>query len=204
MRVIEPCCAPRHLRELRDSIGDNGKTEFQGFGDLSLSELLPALLKRYSETEMMIVAPTLPDQAADIIHRWMNRQWARMDGKGKLNVIERLTIVADLSAAHSPVASGWCQHNPLEGRLTLIDRIQSDTVILLPDIAIKGPLNLQYGRNFICTVTTIQEEVNALWKQYSKMTRRQPKKKQMRTPSVQESPSDISKQFISSGDTKIF
>ena len=167
----------KQVMQMRDALGSGRKTQFQGFGDLSLTELLPALLTRYSETEMMIAAPTLPDQAAEIISRWMKRQWARRDGNGKLDCIARLTIIADLSEEHSPMASGWLKENPFGDRLTLIDKAQDDTAILLPDIAITGPLNLQYGRNFTCAVTTIQEEVGALWKQYNKLKRRQPKKR---------------------------
>lgn len=157
--------------QMRDTLGSNGKTQFQGFGDLSLTELLPALLTRYSETEMLIAAPAIPDQAAEIIDRWMKKQWARMDGKGKLDCISRLTIIADLSPEQSPMASEWLKENPFGDRLTLVDKAQDDTALLLPDIAIIGPLNLRYGQNFTCDVTTVQEEVDALWKQYSKLTR---------------------------------
>ena len=171
MRTIEPCCAVKQVMQMRDTLGSNGKTQFQGFGDLSLTELLPALLTRYSETEMLITAPAIPDQAAEIIDRWMKKQWARMDGKGKLDCISHLTIIADLSPEQSPMASEWLKENPFGDRLTLVDKAQDDTALLLPDIAITGPLNLRYGQNFTCDVTTVQEEVDALWKQYSKLTR---------------------------------
>lgn len=171
MRIIQPCCAPRQLLELRDSIKDGGKTQFQGFGDLSLTELLPALLTRYTETEMLIAAPVLPDQAAEIIDRWMRQQWPHKNGKDKLDTISRLTIIADLSPEQSPMVSEWLRQNPFGDRLTLVDKAQDDTALLLPDIAITGPLNLRYGQNFTCDVTTVQEEVDALWKQYSKLTR---------------------------------
>ena len=124
---------------LRDAIGQNGSAQFRGCGDLSLTELLPALLTRYSETEMMIVAPSLPDQAADIVGRWMRQQWAMRTGTGKLNVISRLTIVADLSEGKSPTASGWLSENPFGDRLSLVDRAQDDTALLLPDIAVLPP-----------------------------------------------------------------
>ena len=171
MRIIEPCCAPKQLCMLRDAIGQNGTTQFQGFGDMSLTELLPALLTRYSETEMMIVAPAVPDQAAEIIGMWIKKQWARMDGKGKLDVISHLTIMADLSEEKSPVASQWLKENPWGDRLTLVDKTQDDTALLLPDIAITGPLNLRYGQNFVCDVTTIPEQVRSLWDKFRKMSK---------------------------------
>lgn len=202
MRIIEPCCAPRQLLELRDSIKDGGKTQFQGFGDLSLTELLPALLTRYTETEMLIAAPVLPDQATEIISRWMRQQWPHKNGRDKLDTISRLTIIADLSEEHSPMASEWLRQNPFGDRLTLVDKAQDDTALLLPDIAITGQLNLRYGQNFTCDVTTVQEEVDALWKQYSKLTRRLPKRKQTEAPAEPEA-EDVSDPAPAKSETSL-
>lgn len=171
MRIIQPCCATKQFMMLRDAIGNNGATQFQGFGDLSLTELLPAMLTRYAETEMMIIAPALPDQSAEIIGRWMRRQMARMDGKGKLNYISKLTIIADLSPEQSPIASGWAENNPFAGRLELINKAQEETALLLPDIAVTGPLNMRYGREFTCSVTSVPENVRKLWKQYERIAK---------------------------------
>jgi len=159
------------MLQLRKSIEGGGNTQFRGYGDLSLTEILPALLTRYSETEMMIVAPSVPDQAAEIIRRWMKRQWARMDGRGQLDVIAKLTIVADLSEEKSPLASSWLKDNPFDGRLVLADRAQTDTALLLPDLAVTGPLNMRYGHTFICRVTADKDDVDALWKQYMRLAK---------------------------------
>lgn len=166
MRTIEPCCTAKQLCMLRDAIGDGGTAQFQGFGDMSLTELLPALLTRYAETEMMIIAPSLPDQAAEVIEKMMKRQWARADGVGKIDNVSRLKLVSDLSPEKSPIASQWLKDNPFGGRLTLVDRKQGDTAVLLPDIAVTGPLNMRYGHNFVCDVTTVKEQVRNLWEQY--------------------------------------
>lgn len=169
---------------LRDAIGTNGKTKFQGYGDLSLTELLPALLTRYTEAEMMIVAPAMPDQAAEVISRWMRQQWGRIDGNGKLDIIKRLTIITDLSYSKSPVISEWAKENPFGDRLVLVNRPQADTAILLPDIAITGPLNMRYGHNFVCDVTTIKEELTNLWKQYLRLTRQTRRSAKKNIPST--------------------
>jgi len=174
MFLIEPCCVKRHLRELRDSITRGATKQFEGYGDLSLTELLPALLTRYSETNMMIVAPTLPDQAAEIISEWMGRQWARMDGKGKLDVIHHLTIIARLEKDSSHYITAWMEEKPFGDRLTLVDMEQEDTAILLPDFAITGPVNMQYNRRFTATATTEPEKVKALWERYTEMTENAP------------------------------
>lgn len=165
--LIEPCCAARHLMQLRDAIGKDGTKEFGGFGDLSLTELLPAMLARYNETELLIVAPTLPDQAADVIARWMNQQWPRRDGRGKMDTISHLTVISNLSRRKSPTASQWLKDNPFGDRLTLVSKQQDDTVILLPDFAIVGPVNMRYGEPFTATATTNPERIDELWKKYS-------------------------------------
>lgn len=155
---------------LRDALGKAGRTKFQAYGDLSLTEFLPALLTRYSETTMMIAAPSIPDQAYDIISEWLRRTWARMDGKGRLNVIAKLTIIADLSEEASPKASAWLTSNPYPDRLVAVNKQQSDTAILMPDIAITGPMNFRYADPFVCDVTNIPNEVSSLWEQYGKLT----------------------------------
>lgn len=198
MRIIEPCCATKQFMLLRDAIGNKAKTQFQGFGDLSLTELLPALLTRYSETTMMLVAPSIPDQAADIIYTWLRRTWARMDGKGRLNVLSKLTIIADLSEEASPTANMWLTNNPFPDRLVLVNKAQDDTALLLPDIAITGPLNMRYDKEFICNVTTISSEVSDLWNVYSKLAKkRTAKKKTSETDSEKET-----ENVVASADTK--
>ena len=171
---------------LRDAIGNKAKTQFKGFGDLSLTELLPALLTRYSETTMMIVAPSIPDQAADIIYTWLSRTWARMDGKGRLNVLSKLTIIADLSEEASPAVNLWLSNNPFPDRLVLVNKAQDDTAMLMPDIAITGPLNFRYDKEFVCDVTAIPEEVSALWKAYSKLSKKRSTEKKKTTATATE------------------
>ena len=156
---------------LRDAIGDHGKTFFEGYGDMSLTELLPAILSRYVEIDMIIAAPTIPDQAADIIYEWMRRTWGRMDGKGRMNCLHKLTIIADLGDSASPKASQWVKNNPFPDRLVLVDKAQTDTALLLPDLAVTGPLNFRYGEHFVCEATAIQGEVDALWKHYTEVAK---------------------------------
>ena len=164
--LIEPCCASRQVMLLRDAIGKDGTKEFEGYGDLSLTELLPAILTRYTETEMVIVAQTLPEQATEVIGKWMRQQWSRRDGRGKLDVIRHLTIVTSLNRRKSPTAFQWMKENPFGERLTLVDRLQEDTVILLPDFAVTGPVNMRYGERFAATATADPERIAALWEQY--------------------------------------
>ena len=118
-KLIEPCCAKKHMTELRDSLAKGAAREIEGFGDLSLTELLPAILTRYSETTMLIAAPAIPDQAAEVIERWMRRQWARMDGKGKLDVVKHLTIITDLRRKKSPIVSTWLKARPASAKGTV-------------------------------------------------------------------------------------
>lgn len=185
-KLIEPCCAGRHMLSVRDAIGTKGTMEIEGYDDLSLTELLPAILTRYAETELMIVAPTLPDQATEVIATWMRRTIARMDGNGRLNYIRRLTIVSDLSEAASPDASAWLKDNPYGERLTLHDMQQDATAILLPDFAIEGPVNMRYGKHFIATAYGKREDVEGLWTKYRGMVENAPEAKEGNMPETVE------------------
>ena len=168
MHLIEPCCAQKHLSELRGKLRKSGTVEFEGYGDLSLTELLPPLVTHYNGVELLIAAPSLPDQAADAVKSCMRKEWARIDGSGKIPVITHLTIVTDLRRKKSPVASQWLRDNPFGGRLSLVDRRQDDTAILMPDLAITGPVNMRYGEHFVATATTEAGRVAALWEQYTR------------------------------------
>ncbi len=162
MLLIEPCCAQKHLLTLRESMGENGTLLFHGYGDLSLAELLPALLIRYCETDLMLVAPLLPDAAADAVKATMHKQRAKMTGRGNLDVIKHLTLITDLSAKRSPQASTWLAENPFGERLTLKNVQQNDTAIILPDIALCGPMNLTYGGHFTAMATKNARTIAAL------------------------------------------
>lgn len=161
--LIGPCCSHRHLGELRRMLGKGGTAEFEGYGDLSITELLPPLVNHYNGTVLVIVAPTLPDQAANVIEACMRKEWAVVDGSGKISAVRHLTIVTDLSKEKSPMASQWLKGNPFGGRLTLVDKIQDDTAILLPDFAITGPVNMRYGEHFTAEATTDVEKIRNLW-----------------------------------------
>lgn len=165
MKLIEPCCAGRHMMGLRRALGSGGTLAFEGYGDLSLTELLPAILTRYSETRLVIMAPSLPEQAADIISKWMDKQWARMDGQGKLDAVSHLTIVTDVE--QSPAVEQWLGTDRFGKRLTVTDRVQDETMILLPDFAVTGPVNMRYGEHFTAEATNETEKVKALWEKFA-------------------------------------
>ena len=168
-KLIQPCCAQKQLRELRNILEKEGTAQMEGYDDLSLTELLPALLTRYSNAEMLIAAPSLPDQAAEVIDKWMRRQWSMRDGNGKLDVISHLTIVAKLEKESSHYIAAWLKDKPFGDRLTLIEIEQDDTAILFPDFAITGPVNMRYGYHFEAMATTEPEKVAALWEKYRKI-----------------------------------
>ena len=166
MHLIEPCCAQKHLLALRESIEPDKTASFHGYGDLSVAELLPALLIRYCETEMLFVAPSLPDEAAETLKGVMRLQRAKMTGRGNLDVVSHLTLVTDLSERKSPLASLWLRENPFADRLTLRNVQQNDTAILLPDIALWGPMNLTYGGHFTAMATENERLMSEMRKNY--------------------------------------
>lgn len=153
MFIIEPCCTQRHWPAFRDGIRDGGTAFFRGCGDLSLTELLPAILARYDDVEVTVAAPSLPDSATATLLRWLEVRYPRMDGCGVVYAVARMTLVADLSPVKSPMASRWLEDNPFGGRLELRDVQQNDTAIVLPDIAVYGGVNMAYGSGFTAAVT---------------------------------------------------
>lgn len=102
---------------------------------------------------MIFLSPVLPDAAASVIRRLMKKQDLTADGKGKINVINHLTLITDLREQKSPIAYKWTKENPFGERLTLKNVQQNDTAILLPDIAFVGNINLAYGGHFTALAT---------------------------------------------------
>jgi hypothetical protein len=134
---------------------------------MSITELLPPLMTRYAETEMLIAAPSIPDQAAEAIAFEMRRKWSRADGPGKMDEISHLTIITDVS--RSPMLALWIKNGTYGDRLTVIDRRQEEDVILLPDLAILGFKNMRYSEHFIGTITGAPDRVAALWEQFASL-----------------------------------
>lgn len=169
MHLIEPCCTQKHIARLRKALGENGTDFFHGYGDLSLTEMLPVILMRYSEADLLLVAPALPETATELLATWMRKQWMKIDGSGKVYVIGHLMLVSDLSEKRSPLASQWAKDNPFPGRLTLKNAQQNDTAILLPDIAFVGPMNLKYGGHFTAMATKNAATIKSLRDTYEKL-----------------------------------
>ena len=171
MYLIEPCCTQRHWPILRDKLKDNSTVFFHGYGDLSLEELLSVILLPYAEADMMLVTPTLPDHAAEILLYWLRRELTRMDGSGKFNVVKTITLITNLSEKKSPLASTWLTKNPFPGRLTLRNVHQNDTALIFPDLALYGAFNLTYGGHFTAIATKNAGLIDSLRKVYSTLTR---------------------------------
>jgi hypothetical protein len=169
MFLIEPCCTQKHWPELRRRLGEDGTMMWEGYGDLSITELLPVILARYTEVEMMLVAPAVPNRAAEALAYWLRRQLVTIDGMRKVSVLSRLTVVADLSEKRSPLASAWMKENPFGERLILKNVQQNDTALILPDIALYGPMNLTYGKHFTATATKNIKTIAELRKAYANL-----------------------------------
>lgn len=169
MHLIEPCCTQKHVARLRKALGEDGTDFFHGYGDLSLTEMLPVILMHYSEADLLLVVPALPDTATELLATWMRKQWMKIDGSGKVYVIGHLMLIADLRENKSPLASAWAKENPFPDRLTLRNVQQNDTAILLPDIALCGPINLTYGGHFTAMATKNARTIATLREMYEKL-----------------------------------
>ena len=169
MFLIEPCCTQKHWPELRKQLGDGGTMSWEGYGDLSIAELLPVILARCTEVEMLLVAPSIPNHAAETLAYWLRRKMVTVDGKRIEHVLSRLTIVADLSEKRSPLASTWLKGNPYSERLVLKNVQQDETALILPDIALYGPFNLTYGQHFTATATKNAKTIAKMRKAYANL-----------------------------------
>ena len=161
MNLIEPCCTQKHWPAIRKKIGTDGTTFFHGYGDLSIAELFPILFVRYTNVDVTIVCPTLPNAGAEVIEHWMNKD----------NALGRLTIITNLNAKKSPAASKWVKENPWPERLTLHNIQQNDTAILLPDIAIYGNINLAHSGHFTALATTSARVIENLRTTYESLVK---------------------------------
>ena len=162
MMLIQPCCTQKTIPQLRRKLGDDGTTFVHGYGDLGLNELLPVMLAPYREAELMIVAPALPDTAARVIEKLMQRQMPLPGGKGDVMLIKKLTVVANLKKNPKYISAGWMKQNPWGDRLVLRHRQQNDTAILLPDMAVIGPVNMAYNGHFTAVVTRRKKTIDEL------------------------------------------
>lgn len=172
MFVVEPCCTQKHWPSLRDKIGVDGTTMFHGYGDLALAELMPVMLTRYANVDMMIVCPALPDGAAELLMQWLHKKRTRIDGHGTIDTIAHLSLITDLRKKKSPIASGWQKENPFAGRLILHNIQQNDTCILLPDLAVYGNVNLIHNGHFTAIASTNQRFIKNLRETYQSLLKK--------------------------------
>ena len=161
MMLIQPCCTNKLIPQLREKLGDDGTTFIHGYGDLGIAELMTPLLTPYTEVELMIVAPSVPDTAARVIERLMDQKLP-MKGRGQVPLIKQLTIVANLKKNSKYLSAGWVKENPWGERLQLKHCQQNDTAILLPDMAIIGPVNMAYNGHFTAVATRRRKTIDEL------------------------------------------
>lgn len=161
MMLIEPCCVQKLIPQLREKLDGGGTTFIHGRGDLSIAELLPELLLPHTEAELMIVAPGVPDIAARTIESLMDRRMPQ-PGKGQVWLVKQLTLITNLKKNPKYISAGWLKENPFGERLQLKHCQQNDTAILLPDMAIVGPVNMAYNGHFTAIATRRKRTIEDL------------------------------------------
>lgn len=154
MQIIEPCCTQKHWPEIRNKIGKDGTTFFHGYGDLSITELFPVLMTPYSNTELLIVCPALPNATAEVITHWMEKDFSGVASRERVPAIASCTIITNCNAKKSPAAAKWLKENPWPERMKLHNIQQNDTAVMLPDLAIYGNINLVHSGHFTALAST--------------------------------------------------
>ena len=137
---------------------------------------------------MTIVCPTLPNAAAEVLKKWMDKTWAGVSGEGEVDVIRRLTVMTSTNAKKSPTAEKWNKSNPWPGRLELLNIQQNDTAILLPDLVIYGGINLAHSGHFTALASTDKKVVSRLMEVYKQLAehKQSPTKKVVQNTEITE------------------
>ncbi len=146
MITIEPCCANKHWKQVLKELEMKKTVLVNGYGDMTLTELLPEVLQRYSEADVLMALPTVPEQMRTLVGRMLRRTWALAQG-GNVDVVRRLRLITDARASKSPGLVEWAQG---QERLRLANAQHNDTLIIVHNgnpqgecaLAIMGPVNM--------------------------------------------------------------
>jgi len=167
MVTIEPCCAHKHWKKVLKELELNGTVLMRGYGDMTLSELLPEVLAGYTEADVLMALPTAPEAARVLLRSMLHRTWGMQEG-GNVNNVARLRLLTDARASRSPGLVEWAQR---QERLELASAQQNDTIILVEDgrqqgadrLAIMGPVNVVPCGMWTAAATTGPIMVASLW-----------------------------------------
>lgn len=145
--TIQPCCTQKHIPAVRRQLEKQTTVAFEGYGDLTLADLLPVLGDTCIGHDLTIVAPNIPRYLRSAILHSMTSTVVRQ-GKNTPRH-PHLTIVTDTSEERSPDLRHLAESMP--DRITLCHAVQSDTMLLLPDELWFG--NIGRGARFVGVVT---------------------------------------------------
>ena len=144
--TIEPCCANKHWKKVLAELELKKTVLIEGYGDMTLNELLPVALGRCQEAEVIITAPLMPEELCRTIGTLLYHTWALPDG-GNINKIAHMRVITDARASKSPAVMEWAKR--YGGQVELASCQQNDTMVLVTDsnsaddMAIVGPVNVQ-------------------------------------------------------------
>lgn len=157
MKLIEPCCSQRHVPELLSLLEDSDPLFFQGFGDLSLSDLLSPLLSGISLSDVLLMCPTLPSPIHPFLRSWYLKRWSTGDSSDGTPPIASLTIVTDCRSSRSGDIRAWRDSLIQDGlpcqSVALSHYVQNDTCLIVNDLLIYGNMNIVPRNPFSAIVT---------------------------------------------------
>lgn len=194
MRTIEPCCTQKHWPQVLEDLKRRPTVMMNGYGDMTLCELLPVMLERYAECEVMVVVPTLPPQLREVLDRWARQTWG--DGS---RAVAQMWVITDARESKSPGAAEWsrgagvamasCQQNDtavvVRGRGSRGEsqgsrgesresrgesresRVESQE--FGEDVMVTGAVNVRPSGMFTAVVTRDEKMIAETWAYYNKV-----------------------------------
>lgn len=151
-----------------------------GYGDMTLCELLPVMLERYAECEVMVAVPTLPPQLREVLDRWTRQTWG--DGS---RAVARIWVITDARESKSPGAAEWSR----DAGVAMASCQQNDTTVVVrgrgsrvesqgsrgegrefgEDVMVMGAVNVRPSGMFTAVVTKDEKMIAEAWAYYNKV-----------------------------------
>lgn len=168
MITIEPCCAatkhwPKVLATL-DELGEESVVGIRGYGDMTLMELLPAMVSSYSEADVLVAVPTLPSCLREKLDALLHLSWG--NDSGSVPAVARLRVITDARESRSPAAAEWIQD--AGSRVSLASCQMNDTVVIIRGsggggVMVFGAVNARPATEWVAMATKDKRLIEDFW-----------------------------------------
>ena len=168
MLTIEPCCTQKHWPKILHNLKDTSYVYFEGYGDMTLNELLPVVFDGFSDADVMLAVPVMPERLISTLRELTKRSWANPSGRGSVPLIKRFRIITDARSTKSPGVLDFCRELRSQCAGSGVASLQqNDTIIIVRDaystIMIFGSVNSRPSCQWTAFVTNDQGHIADVW-----------------------------------------